>query len=406
MSRVKHLTMLIIKLAYLVLVFAVTMVMMSMQTATSDEIPLARGANESSVQISTSNGATATWEIVDGELVFDIQQSGESYDDIVAFLFFENVSYDTTFMRSLLGENAGEHEEFISEMENGPWLGHCNFDLRGDSFFTVNKGSYTFADDDFNEYVHSVSSSGANTSEQTEEFAVDKKGDSVMVVLTFGSEDSGALANGKYTLKADLKLGHPEGKQLDMSLLEKAGVIFKFGAQSVKEAGLGIFNVTNWLTFYGVLVILGWFIYMWRDIRTMVKIFFAMLDGEGGRIIVKTYINGVFAGEYTEYTGGGKILAAFILTLLCYVVFIVTIPIRIVIYIIRDIIYLFLEDYDLEAFSFLGNFLGSVGIYALIVGVVALMSASYVVGGIGAGVGLALCIVAHFLCKHREEEYG
>ena len=110
MSRVKHLTMLIIKLAYLVLVFAVTMVMMSMQTATSDEIPLARGANESSIQISTSNGATATWEIVDGELVFDIQQSGESYDDIVAFLFFENVSYDTTFMRSLLGENAGEHE--------------------------------------------------------------------------------------------------------------------------------------------------------------------------------------------------------------------------------------------------------------------------------------------------------
>ena len=86
--------------------------------------------------------------------------------------------------------------------------------------------------------------------------------------------------------------------------------------------------------------------------------------------------------------------------------FIVTIPIRIVIYIIRDIIYLFLEDYDLEAFSFLGNFLGSVGIYALIVGVVALMSASYVVGGIGVGVGLVLCIVAHFLCKHREEEYG
>ena len=406
MSRAKHVTTLIMKLVFLVLVCVATMVMSAMQMHSTDEIPIAKDFDENNIDVLTENGAEVTWEVVDGELVFDIKQSGDNYDDITVFLTFENVGYDSTFIRSMLGDDAGEHEEFISEMENGPWLGHCNFCLKGESFLTTSGGKYTFVDDAMAEYVQGVLSSAANTSEQTEEFTVDKEGGSVMVLLIFGSEDSGALESGKYTLKADLKLGHPEGKQLNLNLLKQAGIMLKLGGQAVADAGWGIFNVTSWLTFYGVMVILGWFIYLWRDLRTMVKIFFALLEGDGTRVIVRTYINGVFAEEHEEYSGGSNIFIALLLTGLCYIVFLVTIPIRILIFIIRDIIYLFKEDDDIEAFSFVGNILGSVGIYALIVGLVGLVSQNYVVGGIAGGIGLAMCIAAHFICKRREEDYG
>ncbi len=404
MSRAKHLTTLIMKLVFLVLVCVATMVMSAMQTYSTDEISIAKDFDENSIDVLTENGATVSWEVVDGELVFDIKQSGDNYDDITVFLTFKNVGYDSTFIRSMLGDDAGEHEEFISEMENGPWLGHCNFCLKGESFLTTSGGKYTFVDDAMTEYVQGVLSSGANTSEQTEEFTVDKEDGSVMVLLMFGSEDSGALENGKYTLKADLKLGHPEGKQLNLNLLQQAGIVLKLGGQAIADAGWGIFNVTSWLTFYGAMIIVGWFIYLWRDLRAMAKIFSAILDGDGATVIIRTYINGVFAEEYTT-TNGGNIFVALLLTGLCYIVFLVTIPVRILIHIIRDIIYLFKEDDDIEAFSFVGNILGSVGIYALIVGIVGLMSASYVIGGIATVLGIAACIVAHFICKRREEDY-
>ncbi|MBQ8908209.1 MAG: hypothetical protein IJY71_06460 [Clostridia bacterium] len=406
MSRAKHVTTLIMKLVFLVLVCVATMVMSAMQTHSTDEIPIAKDFDENNIDVLTENGAEVTWEVVDGELVFDIKQSGDNYDDITVFLTFENVGYDSTFIRSMLGDDAGEHEEFISEMENGPWLAHCNFSLKGESFFTTSGGKYTFVDDGMTEYVHGILSSGANTSEQTEEFTVDKEDGSVMVLLIFGSEESGALENGKYTLKADLKLGHPEGKQLNLNLLKQAGIVLKLGGQAVADAGWGIFNVTSWLTFYGAMIILGWFIYLWRDLRTMVKIFFALLEGDGTRVIIRTYINGVIAEEREEYANGSNIFIALMLTVLCYVVFLVTIPIRILIHIIRDIIYLFKEDDDIEAFSFVGNILGSVGIYVLIAGVVGLMSASLVMGGICTAIGIAACIAARFICKRREEDYG
>ena len=404
MSRTKHLVILVFRLLFLVLVCATTMVMLSMQTYKTDQIPIAKNFGEKSIDIFTENGATVTYEIVGDEIVFDINQSGESFDDIMVFLTFDKANYDASFMRSMLGDNAKEYEEYISQMENGPWLGHCNFVLKGESFFTTSKGQYTFADAALTEYVEGISSSKANTTVTTESFDV-KKDEKIMVALVFGSEAGGALENGKYTLKADLKLLHPEGKQLDMNFYEKAGVFLKFAAQAVSEAGFGIFNVTNWLTFYGVLVILGWFIYLWRDIRSMAKIFCALLEGDGTTVIVKVYINGIFSEEYTT-TNGGNIAFALIITLICYLIFIITTPIRMLIHIVRDIIYLIKEDDEIEGFSFLGNILGSAGIYSLIVGITGLFGAGVLIGGIATAIGIALCIAAHFICKHREEEYG
>ena len=68
MSRVKHLTTLIMKLVFLTLVCAATMVMSAMQSVSTDEISIAKDFDENSIDVLTENGATVTWEVVDGEL--------------------------------------------------------------------------------------------------------------------------------------------------------------------------------------------------------------------------------------------------------------------------------------------------------------------------------------------------
>ena len=112
MSRVKHLSMLIVKLALFVLVFGVTAAMLAMQSYPTDGISFAQNLNESNVDVLLENGATLDYEIVDGEIVFDITQSGDDYDDITVFLTFDDVKYDSTFVRSLFGEDAGKNEAY------------------------------------------------------------------------------------------------------------------------------------------------------------------------------------------------------------------------------------------------------------------------------------------------------
>ena len=161
----------------------------------------------------------------------------------------------------------------------------------------------------------------------------------------------------------------------------------------------------NWLTFYGVMIVTGMFIYLWRDLRMMVKIFSAIMDSmsTGVRVIIHTYINGAYAGSRETYEGSSGIFLASIITVICFMVFTITIPLRILIYIIRDIVYLFVEDYDLDEFSFIGNIMGSVGIYVVVFGFVGLLSANLIVGGISTVAGLIMCIVASKLCKNKEE---
>lgn len=402
MSRAKHLSMLIVKLALFVLVFALTAALVSMQEYPTDGIPLTQGFDEENIIVILENDARIDWEIVDGELVFDINQSGENYDDIAVLLTFDAVSYDSSFLRSLLGKDAGKHEEFITEMENGPWLGHCNFALKGDSFFTTGSGSYTFTDAALEDYTQSVLSSAANESTRTESFTVERGDDGVNVMLIFGTEDSGALPNGKYTLDAELKLGHPDGEQLKLGYFDIVGILFKVAAQSIGAAGWKIFSVTSWLTLYAVWVILGWFIYLWRDMRTVVGAFMSCSLTGCGTILKDVYVNGVYTGTVEENDGGAGILIGLIYAAITWVILTLTIPLRMIWYVIRDIIYLFKEDEVLEDFSYSGNLLGSIGIHVILIGIAGVFGAGMVLGIVSLIVGVGLCIAAHFLCKSCE----
>lgn len=400
MSRVKHVTMLIVKLVLLVLVFALTAAMNAMQVYPTDGLPLAKDFDQSNIDVFLENGASLTWEVVDGQLVFDIQQSGDNYDDIAVALSFDDIGYDSTFIRSVLGSDAGKHEQYIQEMEKGPWQGYVNFCLKGDTVLTTNKGSYTFIDAALGEYVEGVMSSKANKSIRTEEFTVDADDTFISVMLIFGAEDRGALENGKYTLDAELKLGHPEGEKLDVGYLDVAAILLRVAGQALEEYGWEVFSITNWLVFYCVWVILGWFIYLWRDMRAVIGAFLSASAYGATTILRDVYVNGIYQGTLEESDHGwwvGLIYAAIVWFLLT-----VTIPLRMLWYLLRDILYLFLEDEALEDFSYTGNILGSVGIHVILMGIAGVFGVQRLFGAIALAVGIGMCIGAHFLCREME----
>lgn len=235
-----------------------------------------------------------------------------------------------------------------------------------------------------------------------------EKGENVDFMLIFGSEGQGALPSGRYVFDAKFGVSGLYEGDAELSFGSKVKVITNTCINALKEQGFDIFNVENWLVFYGAMIVTGMLVYLWRDLRSLKKIFGAMLEERYPpvRVIIKVYVNGYETNEYSYIDDGTSMLGAFFVALVTYVLFLITYPIRILVNVISDIVYLIRDDDEIEGFSIIGNVLGSVGIYTLLFGIVALLGASYLAGGICTIVGLGACIGAHFICKYREEEYG
>ena len=408
MNRVKHLTMIILKVVFILLCFVLASAMTTLQNAPLarfDEMKGHTGAEGCEVLVLSEDDGSLEYDVVDGKIVFDIVQSGDRYDELEVVISYPAYKYDISPMRDYLydtiGESAKREEGYLKAMEEGPWRTTYQFRLTGDAENDSN-ASYTLLTADDAEYTPSFKA-GDNEFTKIEDLRIDKD-EELSFILTFGSERGGALESGRYVFESDLAVNGLYEETASLSMLTTVNVLWKTCIQSVQENGLKIFTVNNWLSFYGAMIALGMFIYLWRDLRTMVKIFCAVTDsmGEGVHVIVHTYINGVYAGSRHEIQGGPSIFGALIVTVLAYMFFLLTIPIRILIYLVRDIVYLFVEDYDLDDFSYTGHILGSVGIYVLLFGIVGLLSASTVIGIICTIIGLVACIIASKLCSRNE----
>jgi hypothetical protein len=258
---------------------------------------------------------------------------------------------------------------------------------------------YTVEDPDGEEHTFSVSK------EERLENVFVSKGEELTFLLSFGVDGRGNLSSGRYELSAEISMAGLWAEDApSLSFFSTVEILGKTVARGAAERGPAIFQVENWLVFYGAMIAFGCFVYLWRDVRNMIKIFGALMEGEGVPVIISTYMNGVCVESYESTSGGPSVFLALLVTVLCYMVFLFTIPIRILIHIVRDIIYLIREDYELDGFSLPGNILGSVGIYVTVFGVAGLFGGSPVVGGIAAVVGIAMCVVAGILCKRKEEE--
>ena len=415
MSRFKHLTMLIMKLVFIVICFIASAVMTSLMEYRTDEIRIGDGITEKDILVFDSDfentGASLSYEISDGDIIFDIVQSGERYDDIAVLITYPPAVYDTTYLRDMLGKRVEKEQEYLAAMENGPWLGNIDFALKSDKTFSTDRSSFTFTDPDLNDYTESVFVKAANRSNITADFKLTKD-ERVDIYIIFGSSEYGALPSGRYTLSADLNVvGHYDSEAYPapkLSPFERVGTIMRVSARAVKDAGLGIFRPSSWLTLYGLIAILGWFMYLYRDARVVISIFIAVLSDNwsgAGTIVYNVYKNGIHVGTYADDTGNfAKIAIALIAAMISWFVLTVTIPLRILWYLIRDIIYLFAEDDEaLDEFSYLGNLLGSIGIYLALFGFAGIMGAGMVIGIISLVVGIVLVVIGTKLCKDCED---
>lgn len=414
MNRTKHAIMIVFKLLFVVLCFAVAAVytaLKGMDTGALDNMKKELGPEACEIDVMDAGfdktGASLSYEIKDGKIIFDLVQSGKEYDEVAIFITFPNYKYDTEGMRKYLqetiGDRAEKEEDYLVAMAEGPWNCYYSFVMTGDA----ESACYTIVDPDLEEYVVTVKADDKDEPYRIENLYT-SKGENVDFMLCFGSKTYGALPSGRYIFDANFGVSGLYESDAALSFGSKISVLTSTCLTALKEQGLDIFNVENWLVFYGAMIITGMFIYLWRDLRSLKKIFGAMLEDRYPpvKVIIKVYVNGYVTDEYSYIDNGTSMIAAFFVALLCYVLFLLTYPLRILVQIVSDIVHLVRDDDEIEGFSIVGNILGSVGIYVLLFGIMGLLGASYLIGGICTVVGVGMCIGAHFICKNREEEYG
>lgn len=419
MSRAKHIAMLVFKVVFIILCFALASLYSILANANTEMFDLMKnrvGLDKCEILVMDSSfdevGASLDYRFEDGKIVFDLVQSGKNYDDVCIAITFPEYDYDPELMRNYLNDTVGKvsekEEKYLSAMDAGPWNTTFTFLMTGEANADSNKVNYTIMDSDSVEYVDYFRTADDNLEPEKIEEIYIAQDEELTFLLIFGAENKGALPSGRYVLEGDLGVSGLYDSKERLSFGTTIKVISATCIDTLKEKGLSIFGVENWLVFYGVMIAFGMFVYLWRDLRSLKKIFCAMMEAHHPpvKVIVKTYTNGYLTDEYSYIDDGSSFIAALIVTFICYVIFLFTIPLRIVIQIIRDIFYLFAEDYEIEAFSIVGNILGSVGVYVLLFGIVGLMGGSPVPGIIGLLLGIGMCVGAHFICKRREEEYG
>ncbi len=418
MSRVKHALMLAFKLVFIVLCFVVVSVFTSLKNSDAGVFNSMKGnvgLDSCDIGVMDSSfddiGASLTYEIVDGKIIFDLVQSGENFDDVCVWMTYPDFKYDASEMREYLQETLGDsadEEEYLTAMESGPWNCKYSFVLTGDeTAVDYNNVVYTIGDPFMDEYT-AVFKSENNAEKTVIEDLYVEKGENLNFLLIFGSESNGALPSGRYVFDADFGVSGLYYDDVDLSFGSKMDIIASTVVYTIKDNGIGIFNIENWLVFYGAMIIFGMFVYLWRDLQSLKKIFGAMLEERHPpvRVIIKVYVNGFITDQYSYIDDGTSMLGALLVTILCYVLFLLTYPLRILIHIVRDIIYLIKEDEEAEGFSIIGNLLGSVGVYAAMYGVLGLLGGNTVLGIIFTVVGVGACVGAHFICRNHEEEYG
>lgn len=407
MNRVKHAIFLLCKFLFIIGCFLLASSYTALATFVSGgPLDATRGIidlSDCEIEVFDTEGQSITYEKKDGKIVFDIEQKIAGEEPVAVYITFPAYTYDTgsmrEFLEDILGDNAQREEEYLRAMEEGPWRANLDFTLSGDveGKFS-NNCVYTVEDPDGVDHTFGVSDE-----ERVEDVFV-SKGEELSILVSFGVEGRGNLYSGRYELSAKMSMaGLWAGDGPSLSFFSTLEILGKTIARGAAERGPAIFHVENWLVFYGAMIAFGCFAYLWRDVRSMIKIFAALMEGEGVPVIISTYVNGVCVDSYESTSGGSNAFFATVVTLLCYIVFLFTIPIRMLIHIVRDIIYLIKEDYELDGFSLPGNILGSVGIYVSIFGVAGLFGGSVVVGIIALGVGIAMCVVAGILCKRAEE---
>ncbi len=407
MGRGKRIASLVVRVVFILGCFLMTYLYNAFTAYGGAQVNLTDEAHLAQITAETKNGASAEVRLEGGRYVIEVAQSGAAYDDVRLVIPLGANAYDTSYMERMLGDDAADYEEYLSALKSGPWSGKFFYMMTGESLFVTDKDAmFTMQTSNGFSTTDGIYSSAANEKRVSTEvdFAV---GEETTVYLIMGSASGGALPSGKYyfTLSQTMYLPSDSGIE-DFSKEVESKMAWRVLGEALQAVTLAdFFAVPSLLTFYGMMCLFCLIFYLWMDLSSALKIAGKVLSsGKTEKVIIKTYVNGVYQGSREEMRGGGSLFAAIMVFLLSMMLFVLTVPVRTVVIIVNDIYHLIRGDEDAEGNPIWGNIVGSIGLYFGYLALVGLMAGwNILIVIVGAAIGIPLMIWASKLTQKSEE---
>ena len=402
--RFKHILMLFSSILFVLMCFVVLNISSDMTGYERYEIDLTSTLTSDTLIISTKQGVeTPSKYMEDGELALIVNQPNQSYDEIILTVYYSNITYDTKKLEEVLGNNVSKFENYLNSFKNGPWDGKLYFSL---TQYTddVKNDVYTVVINE-QQITQKVANSENTKMGHSDTFVINPNETGSFDII-LGSRFGGAIKSGTYYLKLTLVIEglHNESNEekLALSFIDEIKIFFNATINSFKKAGIsGLFKFPGVGRFYLTMLLVGLVFYFWKDAKSAYLIgrkienygFF-----EGLRTIKTTLIYGQYACS-EEFYGFYRPLWLILGTLVSYIVLLITLPIRVIILIVRDIIGIITPRDDVDIIPMSGNFIGSIAIYLIVLGFVIVFNSVFWIGLILIVGGGALTLLGHKLSK-------
>ncbi len=398
MSRIKHILRIVFLCFVIFISVSVSVSLTSLLDASSDKLVMTEKASGASISVNVKNGAEASYEYSEDEIKLKIK-NGVNYDDIKITVTLPNVKYDTAYLEKVLGDSKEQEKEYLDSMEKGPWNSRVDYRLYKEGGEYDKSAVYTLTDGD-DIYTSCLTSPIAAAFDETDLTEI-KKGGRKTIVLTAGSEQSGALESGTYVFRADLKLvSRAEKDAVKLTYQDSFKVIYNVIKEAVAENGFAsFFSPSSWLMSWATVCFIGGLFFLWKDIRNSFNFVGALHDNATiEEYIVHVYVNGkCVRSEHVVSSNAPGFVMSVLIGFIVYIISFLLMPIRLVVLLISDIVHAITGSE--EGFSLFGNLLGSVGMLMLLYAIIMLLCAEFLLGAIFGVVGIILMIVARFLCN-------
>ncbi len=398
MSRIKHILRIVFLCFVIFISVSVGVSLTSLLDASSDKLVMTEKTSGASISVNVKNGAEASYEYSEDEIKLKIK-NGVNYDDIKITVTLPDVKYDTAYLERVLGDSKEQEKEYLDSMEKGPWNSRVDYRLYKEGGEYDKSAVYTLTDGD-DTYTSCLTSPIAAAFDETDLTEI-KKGGRKTIVLTAGSEQSGALESGTYVFRADLKLvSRAEKDAVKLTYQDSFKVVFNVIKDAVNQKGLeSFFSPSSWLMSWATVCFIGGLFFLWKDICNSFNVIGALYDGATvTEYIVHVYVNGICVGsKHVVSSSAPGFVMSVLIGFIVYIISFLLMPIRLVVLLISDIVHAITGSE--EGFSLFGNLLGSVGMLMLLYAIIMLLCAEFLLGAIFGVVGIILMIVARFLCN-------
>ena len=399
--RVKHLMMLLSSLIFIIICFVVMNISNEMINYEKYEIDITSTLSSDTFIVSTKNGAKCQSYLEEGEMVLIVEQPNTSYDEIYLTILCNTISYDTTHLEEIIGNNLEQNQDYLNAFKNGPWVGKIYFSISKYNDGKIKNDTYTVTDKNKNITTHKIATSGNSKLQHTDTLIFDANKDEYFEIM-LGSKFGGAIDSGTYYLKATLVIEglyeSDEQAEMKLTIIDKIVMFFKASFNAFKNAGIkGLFSVSNFVKLYFTIVLVGMGYYLWKDARSAYFIG-RNVENYSIRDALLSLKECAFAGQYAhsdEIPGITNILALLIGTVVAYAILALTLPIRVLIVVVRDIIGILFPMDSFEKIPGFANFIGSLGCYLVLLGFTLMFKLSFWIGLVTLLVGALLVIPAH-----------